>query len=400
MNQPQIYPRTRRVLRLLATCGVALLAACGAGTPAASTGAATTVVHGPFEIQLLPRRISTGTFPNQGGNPFATREVTDFRVRYRGREVAAPSGNTRFWRVLRLEGTPRPALLLVTQGFVLVEEVDGALRVQALRANSNTLAETQWLDSAAGQPGEPATYGIQHLTDPEAATRLAGGRWLRLGAQLILDVATLTPHAVEPWVPMQPGKPVTEVIRDGDTVRAFSPGRTRYVLAGSQVDYARGQGQVYGLLVVDIAAGTAHEIRIDPRQQRFADLSDIDAAWVEHHFAWQRDAQGVEQLRPRPGARPWPRRSRVTRDEPGDWQMEVRGIDGAFSAVMRRLAETLPPDCRPEVGSHSVSAWLTHRGRQGGGTPPACAEALRGFVHAVDAELASGRHDALLRQED
>ena len=87
----------------------ALLAACGAGH-GATLPQGTMIAHGPFEIEAGVRRIGTGTFPNQGGNPFARREVSEFRVTWRGQKVVSPGGNERFWRVLRLEGAPKPVL--------------------------------------------------------------------------------------------------------------------------------------------------------------------------------------------------------------------------------------------------------------------------------------------------
>ena len=55
-------------------------AACGqpdaiaAGSQSAAVPLPTgTVAYGPFEIVAGVKRISTGSFPNQGGNPFASR---------------------------------------------------------------------------------------------------------------------------------------------------------------------------------------------------------------------------------------------------------------------------------------------------------------------------------------
>ncbi len=286
-------PRTRAVTAL-AGLASALLAACAlARSPQAET-----LQHGPFEIVAQPRRISTGSFPNTSSNPFATREVTHLFLRWRGRAVTVPGRGDRFWQVLRLVDAPQPALLLVQQDFTLVTERDGQLQVQPLASAGTSLAEAQWLDSRDGQPGEPQSWGIARV---QVATDslLQGGRFLRLGSQLVLDVQQLHLHRVEPWVPMVPGRAVTSLSREGDRVRAFSPGRTQYVLTGSQTDYARGEGEVHGLLVVDIARGNAYELRVDPRQVPFSSVQDMDLAWINRHFVWQRDAAGQERLVPR-----------------------------------------------------------------------------------------------------
>lgn len=290
------------LLRCLATQWIALACALLSGCDLLPSSQAQTLQHGPFEIVAHGRRISTGTFPNNGGNPFATQEVTLFSLRWHGRTVEVPGRGSRFWQVLRLVDAPRPAVLLVERDFTLVTEDGGQLRIQPFQSESASLAEAQWLDSEAGQPGEPQAWGIAKV-DPATQTALQGGRYLLLGSRLVLDVARLQWHAVEPWVPMVPGKPVTELQREGDRARAFSPGRTQYVLAGSQIDYARGgRGQVHGLLVVDIPRGSAYELRVDRRRMPFADASDMDLRWIGHYFTWQRNAQGQEQLVPRAGA--------------------------------------------------------------------------------------------------
>ena len=408
-------------LRLFAMALTVVLAACGA-TRSPRTLSQGTIAHGPFEIVAAVRRISTGTWPNQGGSPFDTREVSEFRVLWHGEPVATAGGNDRFWRVLRLEGAPRPALLLVTQGFVLATEEAGALKLQPLPAESNSLAELQWLDTEGGQPGIPQTFGIEAVEDLDAGTRVAGGRWLRLGSRLVVDVPSLAVHAVEPWVPHRPGEPITSLSRDGDEARAFSPRRTQFVLAASGYDYERDGAQACGLLVVDVPSGTAYELRVDRRRFRFADTSDLTAEWITHHFAWTLDGAQRERLVPRGDFTPWPWRGRLRETSPGQWQFDVPRIDARFLAVVHRLAVGLPGfemgapqdehgfDLRGQgcamrarafgddgaAEDRWVAIWL-----EADRTAPApeCADAIRRLAAAVDAELASGRHDALLQLE-
>lgn len=428
MNAPNsTLPRaTARLGALLA----ALLAAFG-GPAAAFTAPKATLVHGPFEIQAQERRISSGSFPNQGGNPFATRPVTEFTVRWRGRVVEVPGRGGRFWQVLRLPDAPQPALLLVARDFTLVSEQDGQLKVQPLASESSSLAEAQWLDSDGGQPGESRSWGLSHVDLKDAAaldarTRLQGGGWLRMGSRQLLDVQTLTVHRVEPWVPMQPGVPITGLAREGDEVRAFAPGRSAYVLAGSQVDYARGRGHVHGLLVVDIASGTARELRVERRRMPFATTADMDRDWIAHYFAWQRDAAGREQLVPRAGARPRPWRGRLVEPSRGELEYHAERMRPAFADELRRIVLALP-------GAALAPDWIDPRRgidgftlRVGGcliglavhepglpeedfdgrvvvfppqadaATRAACHETIRRIAAAADAELASGRHDRLV----
>lgn len=402
------------LVMLLVACGLAQAAGLPQGT----------VVHGPFEIVVGTRGISTGTFPNQGGNPFAKRDVSEYRVMWRGKRVTSPDGSERFWRVLRLEGAPSPTLLLVTKGFVLATEEAGQLKLQPLRAQSNALAEAQWLDSAAGQPGPSVEFGIEAVAELEAGTRLAGGRWLRLGSGVVIDVPALKVYAIEPWVPTKPGVPITSLSRAGDTARAFSPRRSQYVLAASGYDYARNGDMAYGLLVVDIAAGTAYELRVDRRRMRFADTDDFTPEWIAHHFVWQGGTSGTERLAARTGFRPWPWRGRLRQTGSGDAQYEVPRIDARFVAEARRIAAAQPgmeagavdansgfairsgggESCRlsaqafgrdnPGDDDQRLAIWLDQDSQRKGAV---CTAVLKRLAAAIDAELASGRHDGLLR---
>ena len=405
-----------------ARAGAALLA----GLLAAASATAQTLAHGPFEIVAQARRISSGTFPNIGGNPFATNEVTAFTLRWRGRAVEVPGRGSSFWNVLRLPDAPQPALLLVARDFTLVSEQGGELRVQPLRSDSNTLAEAQWLDARDGQPGPSQRWGIRKV-DPATGTLLQGGRWLRLGSRLVLDVRTLALHAVEPWVPMRPGEPVTTLMRDGDHARAFSPGRSAYVLAGSQQDFARGRGQVHGLLVVDIGRGHAGELRVQRRRMPFATLDDMDGDWIAHYFEWRRDPDGRERLQPRPDVRPRPWRGRLTEPSAGRVEYHVARMRAAFVDELRRIVLALPDaamapdwlDPRRGIGDGrtlrvggcvlalsvrepglpdedfdgSVGVFLPNDDAASRST---CNDTVRRVGAAVDAELAAGRHQGLL----
>lgn len=419
------------IVRLFTSLMVLLQAACSGGsavsaTPDAARPPTGTVVHGPFEIVAGVKRISAGGFPNTSGNPFTKREVSEFQLRWRGKPVATADGNQRFWRVLRLDGASRPAVLLVTNVFVLAtEDAAGQLQLTPINARSSSLAAVQWLDSESGQPGPSASFGIDSITDLQAGTRLAGGRWLRLGSQGVLDLSTLAVANVDPWVPMVPGVPVTSISREGDHVRAFSPGRTQYVLAAAGPDFSRTDGaQAYGLLVVDIKSGIATELRMDRKRFRFAELVDLDAAWIDHHFMWQRDPAGRERLVPRQRFAPWPWRAKLEREATDGWALRIQRMDAAFVPVLRRLLGREPglqmagpstqPDIRVDfsmggcalqaqafgVGSstasnHDVSIWQAVDTRVG--NTVGCEPALRRLAVLIDAELATGKHDALLK---
>ena len=64
-------------LRLAGTL-LALAAAFTAPAAGGAEPARGVVRHGPFEIEAGVRTVPTGTFPNQGGNPFVMKLLSEF----------------------------------------------------------------------------------------------------------------------------------------------------------------------------------------------------------------------------------------------------------------------------------------------------------------------------------
>lgn len=250
------------------------------------------VAHGPFRIVGQGRRISTGTFPNQGGNPFATMEVTGFRVLYRDQPVVIRHGSRtleQFWRVSLLPDAPRPALLLSTTDFHLVTEVDGQLSLRSLGRPTTDMASYQWLDGADGQPTEPASFGIERVRLDQLP--LTGGRWLLLSTQAVLDVKTLQVYPVDFHVPQ--GQPLQGV--GGPRALVLSPGQTQYVTWGSSVTLVEDGEYVPGLSVVDIPSGRAYGLRLRMGEKRFHEMEDLTPRWLAHYYEWRREADGPQR---------------------------------------------------------------------------------------------------------
>jgi hypothetical protein len=178
--------------------------------------------------------------------------------------------------------------------------------------------------------------------------------------------------------------------------------------------------------VVDIASGAATELRLDRRRMPFAAIADINAAWIAHYFAWQRDAAGREQLVPRADAprRPW--RGRLVATSGDTLEYRVDRVRPALLAELGRVALSLPgtalaPDwVNPSRGidgrtlrvGHCVLGLAAHGGSPvdddfdgqvsvfaphlKGGSKAGCDAAIRRIAVAFDAELASGRHDPMI----
>jgi hypothetical protein len=412
-------------LWMVALGTVLLLGIAGAAHawPFGRTAAAVVLQHGPFEIVAEGRRISSGGFPNTSANPFETTEVTSFRVRHRGGELVLASGDersSRFWRVLRLAGAPQPALLIASHGLHLVIERDGQLVQRPIGESNKDGVALQWLDAAPGrQPGPVQRLGLSKI-DPGADTLLQGGRWLLLSSRHVLDLHTLAVHPVQPWILSGTDHPLSGLHGGDETARAFSPSGSAYVVPAS--GRLAGGGDYLGLLVIDIPSGKADALKLDRRRTRYGDITDINAEWVAHYFRWQRDDTGKERLLPQPAARPLPWRGRIVDFSSGILEYRVAPVAEDMVAAMRHFlverhgAQVVPDwlDASRTTGNtlkvsgcgHVLA--LSHRDGHAslyapaprhGSTPVDCYAAIRRLGAAFDAELATGRHDALFRPD-
>lgn len=254
---------------------------------------------GSFAITLQPKRIGDSGLFMRTGNPFGTQRMREYSVSHQGRKLAVSGLGERHFQVFELPDAPRPALLLTsgTHYHLAVDEGDRA-EVLALAPEASDGA-LQWLDSDNGQPGpESKGYGLDRI-DAEPRTRLAGGRLLYLRHRIVLDVGTLTTRAIEPWWHQGKGKGDVEMNASNGPAIALSPGRTRFVLPGDGRDWSTDE-QFRALLVIDLATGKPNGVRIDASLARPGQGVPIDAAFVARHYRWEQDAQGREQLVPRP----------------------------------------------------------------------------------------------------
>ncbi len=401
----------------IAALGLALtVAACRSLTPAAPLETIT-VAHGPFEIVAAGRRIGAGGFPNNGGNPFETIEVTSFRVRHAGQPVTVTHGAstiTSFWRVVRLPDAPQPTLLASTTDFHLITDDQGTLVTRSFGDPSTDMAEYQWLDSEGGQPGMPAMFGIEQVR--QQGMELRGGRWLRLSHHTILDVQTLRVFAIRPWIEGGKGVPLRGL--NGGSVRAIalSPGQTQYVTIGYGYDYD-GDGEHYeGLLVVDIPSGDAYGLPLDRKRTHYYELDDATPVWLEHYFRWTREPGGRERLVARPDAPPLPWTGRIVAFSAGDIEYRLRPVHAGMRAVLHRflldeLHATVAPNWmdpkRDSDGTFRiagcpgvVATGMTddHVSLFVPSMPtgrPECMATVRRVAAAFDAELASGKYQEL-----
>lgn len=396
MPDPERPRATPRLLGRLRHAALALLAPLVGGV----VTAAPSLQHGPFEIVMHTRRIGAGGFGNLSANPFRTTAVSSFEVRVGGRRVELPGRSGTYWHVLRIDGAPQPALLATDGPMHLITVAQGRPQVQTFGGDMATL---QWLDARNGQPGPVQQFGAMPLSIED--TWLRGGRWLLIDRRVVLDVSTLTARPVEPWV-------IGGLNASTEAAVALSPRATLYAMPATGPSGER--RDAHGVLVIDLVHGGTHAVPLGP-QVPPRDPGEPPQDWFARHYAWAADAEGRERLAVRDPPWPWRRRGvLVAFGEQREYH--VRRVEPelglALAALLQqRWAAQPQPDVDPRGAGHYVVPGCGHRLRlqvKGDGLlllaptasePPwhRCQAELLRIAEAFDAELASGRHDRLLR---
>ena len=185
--------------------------------------------------------------------------------------------------------------------FYLVREVAGEARVE--RLSNNTRSSAQWLDVALGDPAIPSNLLL--APDPSIT-----GRWLLLGDNCVLDVHTLKAYSFDTTLP----EGNTEMRLTGPAL-AFSPDEQSFVRLAERRNSAYSSSGVphtdATLALFYFSAKSFSLLPLDRAQMRYHRMSEIDGHWLADYFAWQKNAQGHDQLMPRPDVTPLPYQSYV-----------------------------------------------------------------------------------------
>ncbi len=255
-----------------------------------ATGQSLPDIKGPFEIRTVTRSIAAGGFPNNL-NPFRRTTISKYELLYRGQPVVIDSSEgpaAQFLEAWFLEGATIPAVLLGSQSFFLVTEVDGALRTIELSIGADALATYQWLDGDDGQPGAEQEVSI---ADHRSESRtLSGGTLLLLNHETVLRIAPLAHFRVRSPID---SPELWDYNVGGEPVRALSPDKTQFVLADAPDD----NPAQAALVVIDIATDQGYAVIYDAQALNVATVWDVTPAWIAEHFAWQKASDGKrEQL--------------------------------------------------------------------------------------------------------
>lgn len=230
---------------------------------------------------------------------------------------------------------------------------------------------------------------------------LDGAGRLLLGSSCILDVASGKAKEL-------PDKPEDVNLPTYFRAMAISPGGQLFVRLGLNSD------EEPVVMVADLERGAWSRLPVDLKRMRYSHFEEIDVAWLEYHFQWQRDAGGHERLVERGGFKPLPWRGWYLA---GTAQYEVLATEVDSSErlgdflVRRFQAKRLPGDrswreggLQYEVEQEVVN--VTGRGfyiAQLGkpywpgqpGDPKRQMELIHRIGDAFDAELATGMHEAM-----
>lgn len=207
-----------------------LLGLFGAGQAAAQTWTV-----GPFTVEAVERRLSSGRFPNISGNPFERTSITNFRVLHKGKPIVPPGTQAKrvppWFDVRQISGASQPALLLMEVGAWLLTEKDGQPQLQELAPREPTASGWQWLDSRNGQPDTMQVVGLTHR--PDHVLELTGGRWLAIFGKTVLDTKTLAVHRFS-FNSTQTQEQLQGWSVADERVLAFSPEGTTFVVQASR----------------------------------------------------------------------------------------------------------------------------------------------------------------------
>ena len=420
----------RRSLNLLIAICAGFVAGCSS-----SEAPVTIIKHGPFEIFVQGREITSGGVGDTNGRSRGSDEVTRFWVKYKGELVTIKDGadayasstpkkdesRSVFWRAVRLTDAPTPTILVSTTHFWMITEENGALVTKSIEASN---ADYQWLDADKGQPTEQKSFGIEHV-DPATGTELRGGRWLRMNIT-VLDVSTLRLYKVHPWIDSVADGPFAGLRTGGSSAFAFSPAQTQYVTSAEGVDREReGQPPYTALIVVDIPSATSYALKLSRKDSHYYDYHDRTPEWLAHYFQWTKNAQGGEKLSPRPDAKILPWIGRVSTSIRGTVEYQIAPVSQEIVPVLARflkermnatgVPDGFEPNAKHKGTTFSVPGCagiinLTHHDKQVfaiyasgatllGPTPAECYAMVGKIGEAFNEELKRGLHQSLFINE-
>lgn len=380
-----------------------ILSACGSSTRQEAPAAVPDRVDRLGEIEVV-----THTHAARNANHDNWGQYQDWSLRWRGQplEIASVGGmwldkptRERAVHSVFVVGAPERNDLLV-----LVGDPNNAAVFHRISQDGGQLASPLACKTFGGDNAVRVLEGPQSgaLYQGPSYRTLSGPSQLLLGRDCVYDTATRR-SATVPQLPSGYAFPY------GASAVALSPDRRSLARVASIEDRIEA-------VVAELDGQDWRPLPIDPARMRYARFEDIDPAWILHHFEWRRGPDGRDRLRERPGFKPLAWRGAYLS---GSAQYNVPHLAAdqteTFTNFLSRFpnAKRLPDyrwehsgqvDRRVEIEQEIVVAMpdgfyvnLTSKPYWPGqpGDPKLQEALVRRLGAAFDAELASGRHDAL-----
>ena len=242
-----------------------------------------------------------------------------YGVHYQGEPITITGVTTQRYNAITtvtLPQTGSPNALIINADiaedashFYLLYEGEGQIKTLPLCASADH-APVDWLD----QPLGDAEYRSRDWYTQRQS--LTGGRWLLLGDDCVLDLQTLTLYPVD--LPSPHGDADALTLDGSHLPVGFSPDQQSFVRVGwldVHTPAYTSLGEVLHLIVYNFVENVTYTLPVNRQQMRYSRLpggpdqpDDINAAWLDHHFQWQRTAAGYDRLVARPAFTPWPLR--------------------------------------------------------------------------------------------
>jgi hypothetical protein len=343
-------------------------------------------VVGPFTVETRVREV----FRTGGTDALSARSAFD--IRHRGVVVAGPGETTEVAVIARA-----PAVLLARggAGCRLVRETSGGV---ATDDGPPCLSDAPTWRLTPPRSGTGVADGAAPETTGWLDTRTFATPGLYLLGPAILDTRTLvmSPRGWPPAPTHILEMPPMGLSPDERSMAWYTPGDTETPPA---------------IAVMRLDTGATTTLPLDRARMRYRTPQlDLDAAWLDHHYAWERGEDGADRLVVRERFTSLPHRGALTLGRSGEYQSyDIQpGGPGLQRAVRDVLLSDLRAQSLPDeygtlkvrldgidygvqyVNSTATVAVFTYKG-----TP----EAMSRIGAQLDRVLASGRLDALLVAE-
>jgi hypothetical protein len=354
-----------------------------------------------FRVQRKSRPMHVETFGNfeivtftscfsdawEDGKPRVV-SVDRFGISYRGKaiqfsDVAVDSPRVRC--LIKLPSTSKSLLALVA-------EIEGSRALYLLHGLGDQLA-VESVVADAGSVAALIPLAPTNAKEPPSLSEnrrqiVSDGLYL-VGTNTIFDTRTLKVHRYSP-------------IENSD-IGDFRP----LMLSPDQCSFVRftfdRNTQAPTLTATDFIADRSYSLPIDRQRMRYVKIEQIDRTWAEHHFKWERDATGVDQLVARTEFSLLPFRGELGPEGDKRSAYYLYGSNESIRSVLEGVlidkfaAERQPPveyqvDQRFRVGGMSVKVFASS---DIASVSTEDATLMNQIADTLNAELATHKHDAL-----